>query len=89
MEQKLDMKIITKCNLEKEKLQLLPNAVTPNLQNNPVAILPTQKPKVSPCIIHKITKCHAPVENKNNKVCKEDSDDSMSDNELLNACEEK
>ena len=83
------MKIITKCNLEKEKLQLLPNAVTPNLQNNPVVILPTQKPKVSPCIIRKITKCPAPVENKNNKVHKEDSDDSMSDNELLNASEEK
>ena len=89
VEQKLDMKIIAKCNLEKEKLQLLPNAVTPNLQNNPVVILPTQKPKVSPCIIRKITKRHAPVENKNNKVRKEDSDDSMSDNELLNACEEK
>ena len=89
MEQKLDMKIIAKCNLEKEKLLLLPNAITPNLQNNPVAILPTQKPKVSPCIICKITKCHTPVENKNNKVCKEDSNDSMSDSELLNACEEK
>ena len=49
------MKIITKCNLEKEKLQLLPTAVTPNLQNNPVVILPTQKPKVSPCIIHKMS----------------------------------
>ena len=58
------MKIITKCNLEKQKLQLLPNAVTPNLQNNPVVILPTQKPKVSPCIICKITKRPTPVENK-------------------------
>ena len=77
MEQKLDMKIIARCNLKKEKLQLLPNAVTPNLQNNPVVILPTQKRKVSPCIIRKITKCHAPVENKNNEVHKEDSDDSM------------
>ena len=83
------MKIIIKCNLEKEKLQLLPNAVTPNLQNNPVVILPTQKPKVSPCIICKITKRPTPVENKNNKFCKENSDDSMSDNKLLNACEEK
>ena len=83
------MKIIAKCNLEKEKLQLLPNTVAPNLQNSPVAILPTQKPKVSPCIIRKITKRHAPVENKNIKVHKQDSDDSMSDNELLNACEEK
>ena len=83
------MKIIAKCNLEKDKLQLLPNAVTPNLQNNPVVILPTQKPKVSPCIIRKITKCPTPVENKNNKFHKENSDYSMSDKELLNACEER
>ena len=69
--------------------KVTPYTVTPNLQNNPVVILPTQKPKVSPCIICKITKCSTPVENKNNKFHKEDSDDSMSDNELLNACEEK
>ena len=83
------MKLIAKCNLEKEKLQLLPNTVTPKLLNTPVAIVPTQKPTVSPCIIRKIAKHHIPVENKNNKVRKQDSDDSMSDNELLNACEEK
>ena len=89
VEQKLDMKLIAKCNLEKEKLQLLPNTVTPKMLNTPVAIVPTQKPTVSPCIIRKIAKRHIPVENKNNKVHKQDSDDSMSDNELLNACEEK
>ena len=83
------MKLIAKCNLEKEKLQLLPNTVTPKLINTPVVIVPKQKPTVSPCIIRKIGKRHIPVENKNNKVCKQDSNDSMSDNELLNACEDK
>ena len=83
------MKLIAKCNLEKEKLQLLPNTVTPKLLNTPVVIVPKQKPAVSPCIIRKIGKRHIPVENKNNKVRKQDSDDSMSDNELLNACEDK
>ena len=51
LEQKLDMKLIAKCNLEKEKLQLLPNTVTPKLLNTPVVIVPKQKPTVSPCII--------------------------------------
>ena len=87
LEKNLDMKIMAKCSLEKQKLQLLPNAVIPNLTN--ISKVPVQVQKPSPCIIRKITKHHAPQENKNSKVMKETCDDSMSDNELLSACEEK
>ena len=87
LEKNLDMKIMAKCSLEKQKLQLLPNAVIPNLTNIPK--VPVQVQKTSPCIIRKITKHPTPQENKKTKVMKETCDDSMSDNELLSACEEK
>ena len=57
LEKKLDMKIMAKCSLEKQKLQLLPSAVIPNLQSNPKPIVQAQRPKVSPCIIHVMTAC--------------------------------
>ena len=60
------MKIMAKCSLEKQKLQLLPNAVIPNLTNIPKVPVQVQKP--SPCIIHKITKRPTPQENKKSKV---------------------
>ena len=85
IDHKLDCRIFTKFRLEQQKADILPHVkipsahvASPNIPKHKIV------PKLYPCVIRKVTKRPSKQDNHKSKVCQDDnSDDSLSDRELL------
>ena len=90
IDHKLDCRIATKCRLEQQKADILPHVKISSAHVASVNV-PKQKtvPKSYPCVIRKVAKRPSQQQNYPTKVCKTaNSDDSLSDRELLSYVED-
>ena len=85
MDHKLDYRIAAKCRLEQQKADILPHVKIPSAHvASPNVPKHKTVPKLYPCVIRKVTKRPPEQDNCKSKVHKDDnSDDSLSDRELL------